>query len=117
MLPHPVTNFEIRIYYQNQPKFNSVYSKSCLSNSKLRNDPIIKDGLHIINIDEYKSIRTHWTTLCVNSNSVTYFDSFEVAQIPKDTKKFIGNKNVITNTCVWIFKCECNVWIFLCKIY
>ena len=26
-----------------------------------------------------------------------YFDSFGVEQIPKEIKKFIGNKNIITN--------------------
>ena len=32
-----------------------------------------------------------------NNNNVTYFDSFEVEYIPKEIKKFIGNKNIITN--------------------
>ena len=26
MLPHLLTNFEIHKYYQNEPKFNGVYS-------------------------------------------------------------------------------------------
>ena len=29
--------------------------------------------------------------------NVTYFDSFGVKYIPKEIKKFIGNKNIITN--------------------
>ena len=33
----------------------------------------------------------------VNDNSVTYFDSFGVEHIPKETKKFIGNKSIRTN--------------------
>ena len=33
----------------------------------------------------------------VNDNNVTYFDSFELEHIPKEIKKFIGNKNVVTN--------------------
>ena len=28
-----------------------------------------------------------------------YFDSFGVEHIPKEIKKFIGNKNIITNIC------------------
>ena len=28
---------------------------------------------------------------------ITYFDSFGVDHIPKEIKKFVGNKNVITN--------------------
>ena len=27
MLPHPLTNFEIQKYYQNEPRFNGVYSR------------------------------------------------------------------------------------------
>ena len=27
MLTHPLTNFEIQKYYQNEPKFNGVYSR------------------------------------------------------------------------------------------
>ena len=27
MLLHPLTNFEIQKYYQNEPKLNGVYSK------------------------------------------------------------------------------------------
>ena len=33
----------------------------------------------------------------VNDNNVTYFDSFGVEHIPKEIRKFIGNKNIITN--------------------
>ena len=33
----------------------------------------------------------------VNPKNVTYFDSFGVEHIPKEIRKFIGNKNVITN--------------------
>ena len=38
----------------------------------------IKNGANIINLDEYKSIRTHWTALYVNAENVRYFGSFEV---------------------------------------
>ena len=30
MPPHPVTNFEIQRYYQNESKFNDVYSRNNL---------------------------------------------------------------------------------------
>ena len=46
MPPQPLTNFEIQKYYQNQPKFNGVYSRNSL--------PKIKDGTFVINLDEYK---------------------------------------------------------------
>ena len=31
----------------------------------------IKDGAFVINLDEYKSIGTHWIALHVNDNNVT----------------------------------------------
>ena len=89
MPPHPSTNFEIQKYYQNEPKFNGVYSRNNL--------PKIKDGAYIINLDEYKSIGAHWVTLYANSNNIVYFDSFGVEHIPKEIKKFIRNKNIVTN--------------------
>ena len=33
----------------------------------------------------------------MNAKNVTYFDSFGVEHIPKEIRKFIGNKNIITN--------------------
>ena len=33
----------------------------------------------------------------VNENNVTYLDGFEVEHILKEIKKFIGNKNIVTN--------------------
>ena len=30
MPPHPLTNFEIQKYYQNEPAFNGVYSRDNL---------------------------------------------------------------------------------------
>ena len=30
MPPHPLTNFEIQRYYQNEPRFNGVYPKNNL---------------------------------------------------------------------------------------
>ena len=40
---------------------------------------------------------THWIDLYVNDNNVTYFDSFGVEHIPREIKKLIGHKNIITN--------------------
>ena len=48
MLSLPLTNFEIQKYYQNEPKFNGVYSRNNL--------PKIKDGAYVINLDEFKLI-------------------------------------------------------------
>ena len=60
MPPHPVTNFEIQKYYQNdgqlswqnEPKFNDVCSRNNLNKTK--------DEEYVINLDEYESIGTHF---------------------------------------------------------
>ena len=89
MSPHPLTNSEIKKYYQNEPRFNGVYSRDNL--------PKVKDGAYMLNLDDYSDIRTHWTALYVQNKNVTYFDSFGVEHIPEEIKKFIGNKNIKTN--------------------
>ena len=33
----------------------------------------------------------------MNGNNIIYFDGFGVEHIPKENKKLIGNKNIITN--------------------
>ena len=90
MLPHPLTNFEIQKYNENDSRFNGVYSRD---NSPNKN----KDGIYVINLDEYSDIGTHWIALYVKNNDITYFDSFVVEHIPKEIIKFIGRKNIIAN--------------------
>ena len=94
MPPHPLTNFEIQKYYQNEPRFNGVYSKDNLPE---RSSTEIRDGAYAINLNEYSDIRTHWFALHVQNNNVTYFDSFGVEHIPKEIKTFNINKNIKTN--------------------
>ena len=51
MRSHPLTNFELQKYYQNEaqlssknePRFNGIYSRNNLPN--------IKDGAFVINLD------------------------------------------------------------------
>ena len=57
--------------YEDESKFNGVYSRDSLPNK-------IKDGAYVINLDEYSDIGTHWIALYVKNNVVTYFDSFGV---------------------------------------
>ena len=100
-LPHLLTNFEIQEYYQNEPRFNGVFSRDNLPNNN------IKNGAYVINLDEYHDIGTHWVALYVQSTSVydtyvnnkivTYFDSFGVEHIPKEIMKFINRKKINTN--------------------
>ena len=85
-------------YYENESRFNGVYSRDNLPNK-------IKDGAYVINLDEYSDIGTHQIALYVKNNDITYFDSFGVEHIPKEIIKFIGrplssaslSKNVIAN--------------------
>ena len=80
---------EIQKYYQNEPRFNGVFCRNNLQETK--------DGAYIINLDEYSNIGTCWVALHVNNNDVTYFDSFGVDHIPKEIKSFINNKNIKIN--------------------
>ena len=76
MLHHPLTSFEIQNYYQNETRFNGIYSR----NNLLK----VKDEAYVINFDEYKSIGTHWIALYVDVNNIVYFDSFGVEYFPKE---------------------------------
>ena len=67
MPPHPLTNFEIQKYYQNEWRFNGVYSRDNLSVE-------MKDAAYIKNLDEYSDTGTHWVALFVRNNDVTYFE-------------------------------------------
>ena len=67
------TNFEIQKYYQNEPRFNGIYSRD---NLPKHSSAKIKDGAYIINLDEYSDIGTHWVALYVQNNDVTYLDLF-----------------------------------------
>ena len=66
MPPHPLTNLEMQKYYQNDPRFNEVYSRDNL--------PKIKDGANVINLDEYSDIETHSIALhALNNNGIMLF--------------------------------------------
>ena len=80
MSPNPLTNSELQKYYQNEPKFNDIYSINHLSNMIMNQQELI--GL---------------IALYVNVKNVINFDSFGVEHIPPTIKKVIRNKNIITN--------------------
>ena len=88
MPPHPLTNFEIWKYYQNEPRFNGVYSRDNLPKR-------IKGGTHAINLDEYLDVGTHWIALCKK-----YWKSFiltisEMNMFLKKSKNLLGIKAYI----------------------
>ena len=63
MLPHPLTNFELEKYYENEPRFNGVYSRNNLPKK-------IKGGAYVINLDEYADVGTHWIALFCNRSEI-----------------------------------------------
>ena len=52
MPSHPLTNFELEIYYQNESRFNGVFS---------RNNLLLKiiDRAYVIKLDEYADVGTY----------------------------------------------------------
>ena len=86
-------------YFQNEPKFNGVYSRSNL--------PKIKVGAYVITLHEYKSIGTLWIALYGMVITEEHFTMRyilialvvlnKICQKKLKKQKFIGNKNIITN--------------------
>ena len=97
MQPHPLTNFEIQQYYQNEPRFNGVFSRDNLPKK-------IKNVSYVINLDEYADVGTHWIGLFYNRNEIVYFDSFGVEHVSEEIKIFVENKNIKAN----IFQVQAN---------
>ena len=117
MPPHSFTNFKMRKHFQNEPKFNGVYSGNNLSNTTYR-----------VYIKTLGSIGTHWIPLYENKKNVTYFDSFGIGDIPKEIKKIHWkwiyyneyNRIFIEHSIrlfIRIFIRFSNVWIFSYWIY
>ena len=79
MPPHPLTNFEIQRYYENEPRFNGVFSRNNLALK-------IKDGAYVINLDKYAGVGTHWIVLFCNKNEIVYSGRFGVEHAPKEIK-------------------------------
>ena len=94
---HPLINFEIQRYHQDEPRFSGVFSRDNLPKK-------VKDGAYVINLDEYADVGTHWIALFCNRNEIVYFDSFGVEHVPEEIKEFIGNKNIKAN----IFRVQAN---------
>ena len=90
MPPHPLTNFEVQKYYQDESRFNGVFSINNLPKK-------VKDEAYVIKLDEYAYVGTHWIALFCNKNEIVYFDSFGVEHVPEEIKEFVGNKNIKAN--------------------
>ena len=83
MPPHPLTNFEIQNCYQNEPRFNGVYSRNILPKK-------IKVGGYVINLDEYEGI--HWIALFCNRSEFFILIVLVLDMFLKKLKIFSGIK-------------------------
>ena len=57
----------------------------------------MKDREYVINLDECELVGIYSLALHVNIKNETYFDRFEVENIPKEIKKSLGKTNTMTN--------------------
>ena len=85
MSPHDLTNFEIKRYYQNEPRFNGIFSRDNLYTK-------IKDVEYIINLDKYTVVGTHWIDLICKRSEIVYFDSLVLNMFLKKLNNLLGIK-------------------------
>ena len=97
MLPHPLTNFEIQKHYQNEPRFNGVYSRNNLPKN-------IKDVTYVINLNAYADVDTHSIALFCSRSEIVHFNSVGFEHVSEEIKKFIRSKNIKAN----IFRAKAN---------
>ena len=93
LLPsHPLTNFEIQKYYQNEPIFNGLYSRNNLPKK-------VRDGAYVINLNEYEYVYVGTDSIAFfcNRNEIVHFGSFGVGNVPEEIKEFVWNKNIIAS--------------------
>ena len=64
----------------------------------------MKDGVYVINLNEYADVDIYWIDLLFNRSEIVFFDSFGVKHVPEEIKEFIGNKNITAN----IFRVQVN---------
>ena len=83
--PHPLTNFEIQMYNQNEARLNGVFWTDNLPNK-------IKDGAYIINLEKYPDAGTHWIILFCKNNEIFYFHIFELNMFLKKLKNLLSIK-------------------------
>ena len=82
MPPHPLINFEIQKYYQSEPRFCGVYSRDNLPKK-------IKDGVYVINLDEYAAVGTHWIALYCEIMKVFILIILQLNMFLKKLKKLL----------------------------
>ena len=84
---HPLRNFEIQKYYQNEPRFNGVFSRYNLPKK-------IKDGAYIIELDKNADLGTHWIVLFCNKIEIVYFHRLVLNMFLKKLKNLLDIKTL-----------------------
>ena len=97
MPPHPLASFEMQKYYQNEPRFNGVYSRNNFPEK-------IKDVAYVINLHKYTDVGTQWIALFCKITEIVYFNSFGLKHVAEEIKKFIEHKSLKAN----IFQVQAN---------
>ena len=97
MSPHPLTNFEIQKYDQNEQRFNDVCSRNNLSIK-------IKDWVYVINLNEYADVGTHWIALFCKRSEMVYLIVLVLNMFLKKLKNLLDIKNIEGN----IFRVQTN---------
>ena len=90
MPPHPLTNFETQIYYQNESRFNGVYSR---------------DNLPECSSTEIKDELIELVCKCGIIMFLIFY-SFEVEHIPKEVKAFVARLLSIKTNIFRIQACD-----------
>ena len=67
MPPHALTNFEMKKYYESEPRFNGDFSRDNMPKK-------VKNGAYAVNLDEYNIVGTHSIALFCNRSEIVYFD-------------------------------------------
>ena len=83
---HPLTNFEIQKYYQDEPRFNGVYSRNNVPKR-------IEDVAYVINIDEYADVGNIGLLYFVTEVKLFISIALVLNMFLKKLKKLSGKKH------------------------
>ena len=76
-------------YFNYEPRFNGVLSRENL--------PRIKDGAHVLNLEDKESKGEYCVSLRYEKNTSVYFDSFGIEYIPQEVLNKIKGKSITRN--------------------
>ena len=85
--PHPLKNFEIQKYYENEPRFHCVFSRDNLPKT-------INNGAYVINLGEYAYVGKYWIALFFRKTEIVYFDVLVLSMFLKKLKSSLEIKTL-----------------------